>query len=319
MKRLALVLPLVAAALVLAGCTTPQQSVPPTTSTSPASAITFIATQSGPPSQNTTYHFDGPSEVAAGWVKVTLKNNGSEPHQVVFLGLGNESYAAFESSLNASANMSARGTGSKNTSEGSSGNMTVTNTSTPADGEPISMGGVGLVLPGATGSAWIKLPAGTYAAACFIPGANGPHALHGMVKEITAVATNATNASAAPPMGDITVRLIDYRFVISGNLSPGHHVFAVRNDGAQDHESPWVKLAGNHTLKEFMSEALSDPSKAATLITDGGGGAALSPGQVEVFDVNLTAGNYGFFCFEQDTPTSPPHTMLGMYEQVTVK
>ena len=53
--------------------------------------------------------------------------------------------------------------------------------------EYITTNGAGVLSPGGTLWAQFDIDPGTYAVACFVPGANGPHLLDGMIQIITVV------------------------------------------------------------------------------------------------------------------------------------
>lgn len=309
---------MLAAAVLAAGCTAQQSTSPgnatnnttnrttstPATSTpggTPATptpgnqsgaptSLTYVAKQSGPPGNNTTYKLNGPSSAAAGWVKITLRNEGLEPHQAVVLALGNMTYAQFQAALMAPPS----------------------NNSTAPELKP--MGGVGASTPGGNVTAWVNLSVGQYAVVCFIPDPSGvPHAAHGMTAPLTVVASSAP--AATPPVADVNVTLTDYNFTVSPNLTAGRHVLAIHNAGSHDHEAPIFKMKGNATLQDVLNAFFGGVEPP---LADAGGGGPIEPGATEYVEWTFTPGTYGFACFEQDTPNAPFHAQLGMVLEVHV-
>lgn len=332
---------LVCALALAAGCTTtPNQSTSPTntttpvvttplattpTSTTPASVtpttptmvtptpggnatnatnasaarLTYVAAQSGASGNNTTYRLDGPSTATAGWVAVTLQNRGQEPHQAAFYRILNGTYEQVQAALLSPSN-------------GTNGTMP----------RVLPSGGVALAAPGGNATTWVKLEPGTYAVLCFLPDSTGmPHAMHGMAKKLTV--TNATGSPAGPPLSDATIGLMDYKFNLSANLTAGHRVLKVANDGMRNHEAVMVRLQGNQTLQQVLDAMMggrgNNTTAAAPAIAWGAGGSAIAPGQAEYVDADLAPGRYALFCLEQDSATAQPHAALGMAMEFDVR
>ena len=74
-----------------------------------------------------------------------------------------------------------------------------------------------------------------------------------------------------------------------------------------------IETAPNATAKDFTDYfAPGYTPHGPPPATAASGAATQSPGMHEYFTVNLTPGHWAFICFEMDTPTSPPHFVLGM-------
>lgn len=256
--------------------------------------LTFVASQSGPPGNNTTYSFSGPSSAKAGWTRVELRNQGMEPHQASFLRLVNMTYEDFVAAF---------------MGNGTEGNASM--------GQAIPAGGVNGIAPNGSGVAWVDLEPGTYVVVCFIPSAatGMPHAAHGMTHKL-----NVT-ASAPPavqrPQADFVLRLRDYAFepdqgafTPPANLTAGAHVVEVRNVGNHSHEAQFVLLQEGKTGQDFLAwtQTLQGPPPATDLF----GAASIGAGGTEFFEHNFTAGHYFVLCFEQDGPNDPPHFAKAM-------
>jgi len=304
---------LIFAALVLAGCasntsndhaasSTPTSSTMTTmtpTTTAPVDAksdLTFVAKQSGPPSNNTTYSFEGPEYAAAGWVTFHLQNAGMELHHMTVMKLNGVPFNDFVAGLMPNA-----------TGDNMSGGMHMGG---PA---PEPMGGPNAVGPGQTFNATLNLTEGEYALLCFIPGADGmPHAAHGMTKKLTVV-KKAPNA-AVPVLQpyDATLSLHDFSFTPSVNLTAGHHVVEVLNTGPHHHEAVLVKLHENKTVGDFLAAFAPDAPPGPPPADGAGGMAPMGVNQTAYFEVNLTPGNYAFICFENDGTAPLFHAQKGM-------
>lgn len=290
---------------LLAGCTT-QQSTSPTNSTvtvttplanttSAPHEISFVATQTGPPGNNTTYAFSGPERAAAGWVTMHLRNDGIEPHQLAIYALGDLSFDAFHKLLmappNASRDMSSR---------------------------PQPMGGVNAASAGANATTVIRLPAGDYALACFIPDptSGAPHAVHGMIKALHIV--NASGPPAPEPTPDTTLTTPDYNFTLDHALTTGTHVVAIKNAGPHQHEAVLIKLKGNATAMDFIHAFDSGTPPGPPPGDAVGGGGTQPVGSTQYALLTLVPGRYALICFEQDSDASPPHFALGMVKEFTL-
>lgn len=310
----ALLLTFVMLGAALAGCagmpaksdgntTTPTMTtMTPTTTTmeDAKSDLTFVAKQSAPPGNNTTYSFEGPSTAAAGWVTFHLQNVGMELHHMTVIKLNGVPYADFAAGLMPNA-----------TGDNMSGGMHMGG---PA---PEPMGGPNTVGPGQTFNATLNLTEGEYALVCFIPGADGmAHATHGMTKKLTVV--KGTGAAASAPGSNATLTLHDFAFTPGANLTAGHHVIQVLNTGPHHHEAALVKLHENKTAGDFLA-AFAPGAPPGPPPADGAGGIApMGVNQTAYFDVDLTPGNYAFICFENDGTAPMLHAQKGMVLPFTV-
>src|ERR671921_2920038 len=60
----------------------------------------------------------------------------------------------------------------------------------------------------------------------------------------------ATPTAGAEPAADVTVTMFEYDFTVEGTLTPGSHVFAVTNVGAQPHEMYMLRAPESVTVTE---------------------------------------------------------------------
>ena len=268
---------------------TPVASTPSTSA--PVTDLWYNATQT-PPGPNATYKFEGPTTANPGWVTLHLMNKGMEAHQIIVLKLpAGQTY---------DAHMGMMGGANNTTMEQLHANATY-------------VGGVAATVPGDVAQATVHLTAGNYVLECEIPGPAGVHAEHGMVLPLT---VSGADNGAPEPTADLTLTLVNFAFNWSANLTAGHHVVKVLNTGTFPHEAPIFQMAANKTIQDFLTWA-GNPVGAPP-VTHAFGAGGISPGQVEYFTADITAGEtYGAACFYPDAQGNP-HFTHGMIGQWTV-
>lgn len=260
-------------------------------------ATELVFTLSEPTTSNPCYSLTGPATSPSGWINVTLRNLGSEAHQAALIRM-NMSADSFAQMMH--------------------GNLSAHNWTTMS---PMLMHprathyGGPLAEPGGNDTVRVFLDPGEYAVVCWMPNATGaPHAMAGMMTHLSV--TNATT-NLTEPTPDLTIRLTDYAFNLSANLTPGPHVVRVVNDGARQHEAALVKLVGNATAADLL--AAYEPNATApppiVLLT---GTTALAPGREAYFWLDATAGNWALACFEIDAPGQAAHHAKGMVLDLAV-
>jgi len=138
----------------------------------------------------------------------------------------------------------------------------------------------------------------------------------------------ATPAAGAGPAADVTVTMFEYDFSVEGTLTPGSHVFAVTNVGAQPHEVFMLRAPGPVT-EEQIAQVLEMEMQGGTPAPESGipnpedflPAASMTPlsmGKTGWIPVNLEAGTYVLLCFVPDIESGMPHSFEGMYEVITV-
>lgn len=307
MPRHALPLVLLALAVVLAGCANPGEestrnnttgqttTTPGVTTTMPRvnatnetnvtpQTLDYTATESGE-GANKTYAFNGPAAAKAGWALVRLHNNGTEPHQAVFVRLAQGE--TLQTHLDAMRN--------------------ATNASTMMTHGERYVGGVAAAAPSNASSTYVRLEPGAYVVECQIPGEAGPHMLHGMAMLVNV--TSATGPVAAEPAPDLALTLKDFNFSWNATPTPGRHVVRVQNAGSMVHEAVVLHLASGKNASDALQWA-EDPVGPPPF-GEAFGAGALSPGQVEYAVMDLVAGDYAVVCFLPDA-TGAPHFTRGM-------
>jgi len=324
-----------AAPSVTEGASSGKSSVVETSTSAPESTQALPATGASIPEVKidaVDFSYTGPDTLSAGWVKVTLTNDGQEWHHVQFMRLND---GVTLDQFNAAAKQSEAAAMALVTLEG----------------------GVGQISHGETASAIINLPAGQYVILCLVPSPsdNVPHFAKGMIKAVTV--EPSTGQAAAEPEADLTVHLKDYSFDLPDTLPAGETVIKVVNEGPENHEFNIVRLADGKTvddLKAFLmagaapasgTEASGTPMAAnpitGTAVTETpmagmpmetapaggpppfnpvGGLNALAVGNTGYAIVNLPPGNYAAICYVPSPKAGgEPHFMLGMIQAFTVK
>lgn len=283
--------------IVLAACgsSAPTDSAPASSVTEAPATDTVVSNSDSLPGITITaedFSYKAPVKTGAGWVRVTLKNNGTEPHHVQFLRLNDGvTVQQFQDAL-------AQGEG-------------------PAMALVKQVGGVGAVAPGLSGSAVINLPAGEYVILCFIvsPASHQPHFAMGMIKSLTVEDRGDT---ASEPAAGLTVRLKDFTFDLPDTLSSGPLTVQVINEGPEPHEFNIMRLANGKSASDVMQFLNGDVSGPPPF-TSIGGMNGLDVGSTGYAEVNLLPGKYVAICnIPSPTAEGKPHFMLGMIKEFTV-
>ncbi len=283
--RITRVPPALLAGLALASCRSdkPPAAEPETPAAAAAaapSAVTVIASD---------YSFDAPAEVPAGLTTFKLVNRGPSIHHVQLVKL-NEGKTMDD----LMAALKAGGPPPKwATMEGGPNPPEIGDTSTTV----------------------VALEPGNYAMLCFVPGPDGvPHVAKGMVRPLTVTA--GTGASAAAPVADVVMKLVDYDFELSKPLAAGRHTIEVENSGPQEHELVIVKLDSDKEAMDFAMWGEKMSGKPPGTLH--GGVSGIMPGDKAFVEVDLAPGQYGLICFVPDSKDGKGHYRHGMAKTVTV-
>ena len=257
-------------------------------SSSEPAALTVTASE---PSEG-KYAFDVPGEVEGGTVALTLRNTGAEGHEFGIVKVKDGTTAqqfADEVLAKESAPIPEYVVGAP--------------------------GGMGGVLPGASGSSTISLEKGTYVYFCTF--GDPSHYTAGMLGEFTVKDV----ASTAPlPDTSASVQPSEYKFDVSG-LKAGENIFTFANKGEQFHHLIAVPMAEGATLDDVNQFLQSDGSGDAPPPIDFEKEqdlAVTGPGQAQVVSMTFDKGSYVFLCFITDKEGGPPHFTKGMLQQVDV-
>jgi len=244
------------------------------------------------------FAFIAPASIAAGTTTFRLVNDGKEVHQISILQLAKgKTLADYAAAMKANK---------------------------PAPWA-IGVGGPNAAGPGQTIDATVTLDPGNYILVCWVPspGAPVPHMAKGMIQPLTVTAPGGVTQAGASvsyipeSAPDVHLELSDYTFKFSKPLTAGKHTIHVMNNGAQEHEAVFVKLAPGKTMKDF-DEWLESGMKGPPPATPAPGMAGLAKGRTGTFDMNLVPGNYGLVCWIPDAKDGKPHEMHGMVQEFTV-
>lgn len=245
------------------------------------------------------FAFDAPKTIAAGMTSFKLVNDGTMLHHLQIMKLEQgKTFADLQAAL-------------KNPG--------------PAPAWLVAVGGPNAAVPGSTIEATLNLEAGNYVIACFIPsvGDPTPHFAKGMIQPLTVSTASGVAQAGAPevaaPTPEVHLVLKDYGFAFSKPLHAGKNVIHVMNEGPQDHEAVFVKLAPGKHISDFNTWAttggMQGPPPAMPI--DGMGG--LAKGRTGIFTANLTPGTYGLICFAPDAKDGKEHSLHGMTSEFIVK
>lgn len=243
------------------------------------------------------YAFDAPDTVMAGRTLVRLANKGPELHHAFLIRLDEgKTMADLAAALKAGG---------------------------PPPAWAHDVGGPNAPVPGGTSTVVVTLQPGSYALLCVIPSPDGtPHVMKGMARPITVVRPRTAVPTAAERPAtvrepDVTMRLDDYAFTTSKPLTAGRHVLRVTNGARQPHEVFVAKLAPGKTARDLAVwvEKMQGPPPGTPM----GGTASMASGESNDVLLDLTAGEYGLYCFVPDAKDGKPHIAHGMLRQITVR
>lgn len=231
------------------------------------------------------FQFDVPAQFESGLVKLTLVNDGTEPHHAQLLRLKDGvTFEQFETALHEDA---------------------------PAALTLITVdGGDAPVDPGATTSVVVKLAPGDYVLLCFVPSPDGvQHFDKGMITPITVVPSTVAGTQTEP-MAQGTVTLKDFTFLLPSDIQAGKQTWKVANEGAQPHEFNLMKLAEGKTLDDL--HAWMAAPNGPPPVHNVGGFNGMEPNQTAWMELDLTPGQYVAICHIGDPATGKAHADLGM-------
>lgn len=238
------------------------------------------------------FAYEAPDTITGGMVTLRLVNQGPELHHLQLIQIGDgHTYAEFV--------------------EG----MKSMKPDSPMPSWLHEVAGPNAPAPGGEQSLTEELQPGTYAIVCFIPSADHmPHAMKGMMKELTVIPY--TGQVALAPVADVTVKMSDYAWDITPQITAGKHIMKIENLAAQPHEMLLVRLNEGKTPMDLAKWV--DNQVGAPPATPMGGISGMATGGVVYVPVELTPGEYGVLCFLPDAKDGKPHVTHGMMKQFTV-
>ena len=238
------------------------------------------------------YGFSGPDRLPAGLPTVRIVTVGQDLHHVQFLKLLQGTSAAdFRAAIAENPNR--------------------------LPGWVQYAGGPNAHLPGSQASATLHLKEGDYVLMCWIPDKNGvPHVALGMQKALFVRDGKPTKVSTPKP--SLTVKQVDYQFILSKRIESGFHTIEVMNHGTQPHELVVVRLAPGATVRDALASfepGAAGPPQGELV----GGITGIDKGERLRFTGEFEPGRYGLICFVPDAVTGRPHFLHGMTTEFTVE
>ena len=170
--------------------------------------------------------------------------------------------------------------------------------------------GVDVVSPGDSGVVTVFLPAGQYAAICFVQSADGTrHVQKGMIGSFDVVASADTGTS---DYVDAVVTLSPRHIRIAGpELKKGVRTIRVASSNTQPQDFQLVKLrpgrSAQDALKWFVNRNTVAPAAEAL-----GGVSEIYAGQKATMTVNFTPGDYLLFFQLDGTDKRPKFAQLAL-------
>jgi hypothetical protein len=183
--------------------------------------------------------------------------------------------------------------------------------------------GPGLTSPGERVEMWVPLEPGRYLLGCWF----NSHITQ-IPPHIITVASGAL-PPADPPREDMTIRLIDFRFDVVGDLDPGIQVLKVETLGPSMHEMDMFRLDGGRTLEDLKTwyanrDAAPAPATAMCGVLD-----SHDLARVVWLRRNFTAGKYVLYCgmpmiqsgneAEHGAAANATHAQAGMIQEIIVE
>ncbi len=182
----------------------------------------------------------------------------------------------------------------------------------------VDPGSPGMVAPGDSTEVVVQLHPGHYVIAHWSSRTDGSVRIR--------MATKATFEVLAPPIGvppaaapepDLSVRMTDDAYRVSGPITPGHHVLRIANYGFHEHDFELVRLLDGHTPAEarsWLGGGMQGPAPVEFV----GGLVAVSPGLAGYLDVALEPGYYLAVCLVPAGADRRPRVDQGMLASIRV-
>jgi hypothetical protein len=245
------------------------------------------------------YAFIGPVELPSGWVTLRLNNEGKEPHFVYLTllpdGITIEDYANDLGAVFDEA-WGERLAGAVDRE----GMLAILGERVPEwYASARVMGGPGLLAPGRTDDATLRLTPGNYVMECYVKNPEGRfHVSLGMAIPIT---VTEEDSGASPPDADMTITIRNGGYEIEGSPVAGEQTvavhFAEQPEAATGNDVHVVRLDGDtdlETVVEWMDwmnlEGLQTPAPGTFL----GGVQDMPAGSTAYFTMDLEPGRYAF-------------------------
>lgn len=261
--------------------------------TSETAAVTFETSE---PAKGRVA-IDGPKEIEAGVVEITLKNSSKGRHDAQIL----------------------RVEGDRSADE------VISNSIDSGEGAPIPEwitdgGGLAAVPPGESATVTEVLKPGTYYLldSESAQGSQQPNARKGGVAkfEVTGEAT-----TAELPETDATITAKDFSFETAG-IEAGSNRLTFENTGKELHHVLALPMTKGSTIEDVRKFASSEGEPEGPPPVDfenGVGTAVIDGGQAQVAELDFKKGKYALLCFITNRQGGPPHVAMGMVDELDVQ
>src|SRR4051812_8219614 len=231
--------------------------------------------------------FEAPDRVAAGLRHVVFENHGSEIHESMLVKL--------PPGMSANNYVTALKKGSL-FPEGA-----------------LDYSGPGLTSPGETAEMWLRVDPGQYILICW----NNDHAKTRPVHPFTVEAVGAMDERM--PKEDLVLKLVDYRFELSGELHKGTQVIRVETPGPSMHELDIYRLHEGKTVADLRSWRKQQDNNPAPAEALGGALDSHNIHSVVWLRKNFSPGRYVLHCEMPVANTELTHADVGMVHEIEVK
>lgn len=185
----------------------------------------------------------------------------------------------------------------------------------------IDCSGPGLTSPGETSEMWLTLAPGEYLLGCWSKG----HLTRIPPQTLTVVESGGPLVD--PPHEDVTIRLIDYRFEVNGEIEPGVRTLKIETIGPSMHEMDMFRFHGARSRAEFMAWYDGDRLAAPPATALGGALDSHDTKNVVWLRRRFTMGHYFMICempmvqnaSPADSAANVTHAHAGMTHEFTVE
>ncbi len=262
------------------------------------------------------YAFVGPTEIPSGWVTMRMANEGLE-HHFVFLTLLPEGKTIEDYAADVGVPFGQVWEQLQSGALDKAGAGAMLGELLPEwYASAASMGGPGLVAPGKTAQATMRLTPGNYVMECYVKTADGQfHVALGMALPLT---VTAEDSGGRPPRADVDITLFENSMAIEGTARAGRQTVAVNFDEHPEfglgNDVHVVRLEEGADLDEVVEwmdwmnvDGLRAPSPAAFV----GGVHEMPAGYKAFFTVDLEPGRYAWI--------AESGAARGMVEEFTVE
>lgn len=231
--------------------------------------------------------------LAAGMAHVVFENYGSTIHEAMFIKLPEDMTG--EEYLEAVRNGSAFPEGA------------------------LDYSGPGLTSPGETVETWLHLDPGNYLLGCWFRG----HLTSLPAQSLTVYETESDGAT--PPKEDATLRLIDFRFELEGQLRRGAQTLRVETHGPSMHEVDIFRLEEGQTLADLRQWHKEGKKGAAPAVAVGGVLDSHDMSRVVWLRTAFRPGHHVLWCNMAMVPDEPgsagevTHADAGMFKEFVIE